>query len=164
MNTRPPRSVLRRLTLALGFGLLLGLLVGCSTFDSRAKEKSTVFAKLDEPTRTRLEAREIHLGDSADMVYIALGKPSENKKTIDASGNSATWIYTAYWQEYKGTRLVGFRRDVIYNPATKTYRVIHTPDYQPIYVERAEELIRITFASDRVSSIEQTLPPGTAQP
>jgi len=164
MNTRRPRSVLRRLALPLGFGLLLVLLAGCSSFDSRAKEKASVFATLDEPTRTRLEAREIHLGDSADMVYIALGKPSEIQKTTAATGSSATWIYTAHWQEYQGTRLVGFRRDVIYNPATQTYRVIHTPDYQPIYIERAEERIRVTFASDRVTSVEQTLPPGTAQP
>lgn len=163
MNLRHPRSVLRRLALWLGLGLLLGLLAGCSTFDSRAKEKAAVFATLDEPTRARLEAREIHLGDSSDMVYIALGKPSEIQKTTDATGDSVTWIYHTYWQEYQGTRLVGQRREVVYNPATKTYHVIYTPDYQPVYVERAEERIRITYESDRVTSIEQTQAPGSAR-
>ncbi len=164
MNLRHPRFVLRRLLLPLGLGLLLALLAGCSTFDSRAKEKVAVFATLDEPTRARLEAREIHLGDSSDMVYIALGKPSEIQTTTAATGTSATWIYHTYWQEYQGMRLVGQRRDVIYNPVTKTYRVIYTPDYQPVYVERAEENIRVTVESDRVTAIEQTQPPGAAQP
>jgi hypothetical protein len=163
MNLRHPSPVLRRLALALGLGLLLGLLAGCSTFDSRAREKSAVFAALDEPTRARLEAREIHLGDTTDMVYIALGKPSEIQKTTDSTGASDTWIYNTYWQEYQGTRLVGHRRDVIYNPATKTYRVIYTPDYEPVYVGRAEERIRVTFASGRVTAIEQTQPPGGAK-
>jgi hypothetical protein len=164
MNPRHPRSVLLRLALALGVGLLLGLLAGCSTFESRAKEKSTVFASLDEATRARLEAREIHLGDSSDMVYIALGNPSEIQKTTDAAGASATWIYNTYWQEYQGTRLVGQRRDVVYNPVTQTYRVIYTPDFQPVYVERSEERIRVTLESDRVTAIEQTQAPGEAQP
>ncbi len=163
MNFRHPRSVLRRLTLFLGLGLLLGILAGCSTFDSRAKEKAAVFATLDEPTRARLEAREIHLGDSSDMVYIALGKPSKIQKTTAATGTTATWIYNTYWQEYQGTRLVGQRREVVYNPVTKTYHVIYTPDYQPVYVERSEERIRITFESDQVTAIEQTQPAGGAR-
>lgn len=162
MDFSHPRLVFRRLALALGFGLLLGFLAGCSTFESRAKEKSALFATLDEPTRVRLQARDIRLGDNSDMVYIALGKPSAILKTTDASGASITWIYNTYWQEYQGTRLVGHRRDVIYNPVTQSYRVIHTPDFQPVYAERAEERIRITLVDDRVTAIEQTLPPGSA--
>lgn len=164
MYLRHPRFVLPRIALVLGASLLLGLFAGCSTFDSRAKERSAVFATLDESTRARLEAREIHLGDSADMVYIALGNPSETQKTTASDGTSLVWIYNASWQEYQGTRLVGYRRDVVYNPVTKTYRVIHTPDYQPVYVERTEERIRIIFESNLVTSIEQTLPPGATQP
>lgn len=130
----------------------------CSTFESRAKEKAAVFATLDEATRTRLEAGEIRVGDNTDMVYIALGRPSEKTEKLDASGSSSTWIYSTYWQEYQGTRLVGYRRDVVYNPATQSYQVSYTPDYQPIYAPRVEDRIRVTFRDGRVSVIEQAQP------
>lgn len=135
---------------------LAGLLLSaCSTFDSRSREKSAVFATLDATTRARLEARQIHVGDTMDMVYIALGKPTEKKESITAAGASGTWIYTAYWQEYQGTRLVGYRRDAIYNPATKGYQVVYTPDYQPVYAARAEDRFRVTFQDGRVTVVEQ---------
>lgn len=155
---------LRRLAFLFAAGLLSLLLLGCSTFKSRAREKAAVFATLDEPTRARLEAREIRLGDSADMVYIALGRPSRIQQATAASGPVSTWIYNTYWQEYQGTRLVGYRRDVVYNSATQSYHVVHTPDYQPVYVERAEERIRVTLESNLVTAIEQTQPAGADHP
>jgi hypothetical protein len=131
---------------------------GCSTFKRRAEEKSAVFRALDPATQTRLEARQIEVGDTQDMVYIALGVPDEKRDQINASGRTSTWIYSAYWQEYQGTRLVGFRRDVFYDPGSKTYRVIHTPDYQPVYAPRMEERVRITFEDGRVTVVEQAQP------
>ncbi len=159
-SLRLPASAALRISLRrLGLAGLLGLaalgLTGCQSFESRAKEKAAVFATLDEPTKARLEAREIHVGDTMDMVYIALGKPSEKQEKITASGRSELWIYSAYWEEYQGTRLVGYRRDVAYNPVTKSYRVVYTPDYQPIYTPRVEDRIRISFKDGRVTVVEQ---------
>lgn len=138
----------------LGLIALLAL-PGCNSFDSRAREKSAAFAALDEATRTRLAAREIRVGDTPDMVYIALGKPSEKTEKTSAEGRSGTWIYTAHWQEYQGTRLVGHRREVVYNPSTKSYQVFYVPDYQPVYAPRSEDRIRVTFENGRVSAVEQ---------
>lgn len=148
-------SSLRRLCLIGLLGLAALTLGGCQSFESRAKEKAGVFDALDDPTKVRLEAREIHIGDTMDMVYIALGKPTEKQEKISASGRSGLWTYSAYWQEYQGTRFVGYRRNVIFNPATKSYQVIYTPDYQPIYAPRVEDRIRITFEGGRVSVVEQ---------
>lgn len=150
-----PLSAPAALLLALA---ALFTLAGCSTFESRAKEKASAFAALDPATQARLEAKEIRIGDTPDMVYIALGKPSEKQEKITATGRTGTWIYTAYWEEYQGTRLVGYRRDVIYNPSTKSYQVYHTPDYQPVYVPRAEDRLRITFEGGLVTVVEQALP------
>jgi hypothetical protein len=139
---------------------LLGL-SACNSFQSRAKEKSAVFASLDAATQARLEAREIRVGDTMDMVYIALGKPSEKTERVTAAGRSGLWTYSAYWQEYQGTRLVGYRRDVVYNPSTKSYSVSYTPDYQPVYTPRVEDRIRITFEGGRVTVVEQAQPDAT---
>lgn len=161
MPSRPTRSTLRRLPLALAATLLLAL-AGCSTFESRSREKAAAFATLDEQARARLQAREIRVGDSSDLVYIALGRPSEKKETVTATGRSITWIYTTYWQEYQGTRLVGHRREVFFNPATQTYQVSYVPDYQPVYADRAEDRFRVTFEDDRVTVIERLEPAAKA--
>lgn len=140
--------------------VLLGLfgLSACSSFASRAKEKAAVFGALDPATRTRLEAREILVGDTADMVYIALGKPDEKQEKITADGVAGVWIYSAYWEEYQGTRLVGYRRDVVYNAGTKSYQVFYTPDYQPVYAPRVEDRLRVTFEAGRVTVVEKAQP------
>ncbi len=139
------------------FGALVAL-SGCVNFESRALEKAAVFASLDDATKARLQAKEIRVGDTADMVYVALGKPTEKEEKISAGGRTGTWIYSAYWQEYQGTRLVGYRRGVVYNAASKSYHVFYTPDYQPIYTPRVEDRLRIIFEGDRVSVVEQAQP------
>jgi outer membrane protein assembly factor BamE (lipoprotein component of BamABCDE complex) len=137
---------------------LLSTLAACSTFEQRAKEKGAVFHALDAATQTRLEARQIEVGDTQDMVYISLGAPDEKKEHLTAGSRTTTWVYSAYWQEYQGTRLVGYRRQVVYDPGSKSYRVYHEPDYQPVYAPRVEDRVRITFQDGRVTVIEQAQP------
>lgn len=142
-----------------GTGLLFaGLLAGCASFDSRVKEKSALFATLDPATQARLQAAEVHIGDAPDLVYLALGRPAEKRERLTAAGREMVWVYAAIWQEYQGTRLVGYRRDVVRNKSTQTDQVVYTPDYQPIYATRAEDQMRVTFTNERVSALEQLLP------
>ncbi|MCX6936602.1 MAG: hypothetical protein NTU80_01700 [Verrucomicrobia bacterium] len=144
---------------ALGLGLLIaGLLAACSSFESRAKEKAALFATLDPATQARLQATEIRLGDTPDLVYLALGRPSEKRERLTDAGRETVWVYTATWQEYQGTRLVGYRREVVRNKNTQVDQVIYTPDYQPIYAARAEDRMRVTFTNERVSALEQLQP------
>lgn len=133
----------------------LGLLSGCSSFASRAKEKAPLFSVLDASTQARLEARHIQIGDTADMVYIALGRPNETLEKTTASGTAEIWIYSAYWEEYQGTRLVGYRPDVAYDPGTKKYQVSYRPDYQPIYTPHVEDRLRVTFEPGHVTIVEK---------
>jgi hypothetical protein len=135
---------------------LCACLVGCTSFESRARAKPATYAELDQPTRVRLKAQKIQLGDTPDMVYLALGPPTSKHDKTSAAGHSTLWTYTAYWQQYEGTRLVGYRQDVLRNQATKTYQVHYTPDYQPIYTLHSEDRIRIEFQNGLVSTVEQT--------
>lgn len=148
--------------LGTGFAMLavLGLASACSTFERRAKEKGAIFHTLDAATQARLEARQIEVGDTQDMVYISLGAPDEKKEQLTAGARTTTWVYSAYWQEYQGTRLVGYRRQVVYDPGSKSYRVFHEPDYQPVYAPRVEDRVRITFQDGRVTVVEQAQPSG----
>ena len=139
--------------------LALAALVGCSTFERRAKEKEAAFQTLDATTQARLKARQIEVGDSQDMVYIALGAPDEKREQVTQDSRTTTWVYSAYWQEYQGTRQVGYRRLAYYDPSSKSYRVSVEPDYQPIYAPRVEDRLRITFQDGRVSVVEQVQSP-----
>ncbi len=136
-------------------GLALLGLAGCSTFESRAKKNPELVASLDASTKARLETGVVELGDTPGMVYLALGRPDEKREQVTAAGSTQTWIYSDFWHEYQGTRMVGYRREVIYNPATKTYVTSTVPDYQPIYAPRVEDRLRVTFQNGRVSVVEQ---------
>jgi outer membrane protein assembly factor BamE (lipoprotein component of BamABCDE complex) len=130
-------------------------LSACSTFERRAKEKASFFNTLDSATQTRLETRQIEVGDTQDMVYIALGAPDQKHEQLTSGSRSTTWVYSVYWQEYQGTRLVGYRQNAVFDPVSKSYRVYHEPDYQPVYAPRVEDRLRITFENGRVTVIEQ---------
>ncbi|MFH1499567.1 MAG: hypothetical protein ABII82_17290, partial [Verrucomicrobiota bacterium] len=134
---------------------MLGLATGCSTFESRAKERSAVFAGLDEATKARLEEGHLQVGDTEDMVYIALGAPDEKRETLTSGGRDTTWVYNAYWNEYQGTRIVGYRRQVIGTPGTGNYQVYLEPIERDIYAPRVEERIRVTMRDGRVTVVEQ---------
>jgi hypothetical protein len=133
--------------------LLLG---ACNNFRNRAEEKVAVFGSLDPSTRTRLEARAILVGDTPDMVYIALGLPDEKRTLQDAAGRATVWIYKSYWREYEGSRPVTYHRIVAYDNVAKSYRVLEQPDYhQPMFASRSEERLRITFRDGRVTVLDQ---------
>ncbi len=133
----------------------LVLATGCSTFESRAKERSAVFAGLDEATRARLEEKRLQVGDTEDMVYIALGAPDEKRESLTEGGRDTLWVYNAYWREYQGTRIVGYRRHVVGTPGSGNYQVYFEPIERDIYQPRVEERIRVTMRDGKVTVVEQ---------
>lgn len=151
----PVLSWIMQLHSLLALGLAALLLGGCSTFERRAEEKAGVFAALDEATRERLRQRDLQPGDSLDMVYIALGAPDERRVRHSADGSETTWVYNAYWQEYQGQALVGYRRYVVRDAKTNRYRIHYEPVRESVFAPREEERIRVTFRGDRVTAIEQ---------
>jgi hypothetical protein len=134
--------------------LTITLLAGCNTFERRAQKKAEVFASLSPETRARLENKDIHVGDSTDMVYIAFGSPDETYVTTTAAGDTVTWIYNRYWQEYRGQAYGGFIRRTATNPATGVTTTYLEPISRPVYADRQQPVLRIVFANGKVSVIE----------
>jgi hypothetical protein len=147
---------LPRPLLVIGCSAVLLLLGACNSFHRRAQEKAAVFGTLDAATQTRLEARSIQVGDTPDMVYIALGLPDEKRDIQDAAGRSTVWIYKNYWREYEGSRLVSYHRSVAYDNVAKSYRVLEQPEYRPEFVSRSEDRLRVTLKDGKVTMIDQT--------
>lgn len=151
-------SFLFRASVTLTALFWLAALAGCAGFDYRASKNPELVGSLTPDTLTRLKTGDIQLGDTTAMVHLALGRPDEAAEQITAAGRRIVWIYTDYWQEYEGTRLVGYRRLFVQDPVTKATRVVIEPDYRPVYTPRAEDRIKITFENDLVAVIEQASP------
>ena len=131
---------------------------GCNTFERRAKEKTAVFAALDAPTQARLKDGHLQLGDTADMVYIALGEPDEKRDQVTADGSAIVWIYRARWEEYRGEAVVGYRPIAVTDPKTGTPTVLYQPVERSAYRQREEERLRVTFKDGKVSVLERPKP------
>lgn len=135
--------------------LALAGLTGCNTFDRRAQQKAEVFASLSPETRERLRAKSIVVGDSADLVFIALGKPDETRSSANAAGEIAVWTYLRRWQEYQGHAYTGLSPRTVTDPKTGAVSVYYEPVRQPVYATRQQPYLHIEFVAGKVSAIER---------
>ncbi len=146
-----------RLFVLLSGALMAALLAGgCTSFASRAEEKSHTYNRLSSRTQERLERGAISVGDTHDMVYIALGQPAEKRARTDSDGTETAWIYKSHWQQYEGSEWVGWRRVVVPRGGLRGgYIVYHEPVSADVYSTHEDESIRVTFRGDHVVSVEQ---------
>lgn len=151
MTVRNPKILLVRALI----GLTLVLLAGCSTINSRIEKNAAVFDAFPAETQARIRKGIVEVGDTPDMVYIAMGAPSEKRSRRSATRDRETWIYSVYYQDWVGRTFVGYRRVVVYDEKTKRSYVYHEPVYEDIYRNRKEDRIRIEFEDGAVTSIEQ---------
>ena len=130
-------------------------LAGCDTFQSRAREKSATYESLDPGTQQRLQRGKIDLGDTQDMVYIALGHPDEKRMVTTPDGTQETWIYRTYWEQYEGTAWVGWHRVIVPAANRRGYVIYHEPVGRDVYSTHADEIIRVSFNRGVVASVDQ---------
>lgn len=129
---------------------------GCDTFKSRARERSETFSQLTPSEKQRLKKGDINVGDTPDMVYIALGNPDEKRDRTEANGTSSVWIYRSYMDEYAGSVWAGYRRVIVPAPNGRGYLVYHEPITQDVYRTRVDEVIRVTLKNGVVAAVEQS--------
>lgn len=85
----------------------LTLQTGCenSGTSARIQEKSAVFAALTPEQQQTIQEGAIELGYTADMVYMALGKPSKVKTQDDPEGRVEMWTYQNFYPSVAVTQL-----------------------------------------------------------
>lgn len=154
-SVQPSMKARTSLTLAAAV-VALGFLAGCNSFNSRARQMSAVYDQLPASEQQRLQRGAISIGDTPEMVYIALGNPDERRDTTTADGTHTTWIYRTYWQQYEGTAWLGYRRVIVPVQGGRGYAIFHEPVTQDVYRTHADDRFRVTFANGVVSQVEQT--------
>lgn len=142
-----------------GLSLLLAaatlILAGCNSFNARARQMSAVYNQLAPSEQERLQRGAINIGDTPEMVYIALGNPDERRDVLNADGTHTTWVYNTYWQQYEGQAWLGYRRVIVPARGGRGYVVYHEPVTQDVYRTHVDEAIRVTFSNGTVQSVEQ---------
>ncbi|HLP70442.1 MAG TPA: hypothetical protein VK181_23295 [Rhizobium sp.] len=142
-------------TLALLLCGALFALSGCNTTADRIRQKSEVFASLPAADQERLRKGMVAVGDTPDMVYIAIGEPTRRTQTTTANGSRSVWIYRDYYETYEGSHMAGYRRVVGFDRRTGRRFVYLEPAYVDVYRERSEERLRVIFENGRVTAIEE---------
>lgn len=131
--------------------LALTLLAACSTPQTRAKGQVELMASLTPEERAQVEAGEVDLGFTEEMVMIALGKPDRKYSERTAAGERVVWAYRARGglsglSVGVGTAIGSGTRGSSYgggvSVGTEGRRV-------------AEERMRVVFSEGRVIGIEQ---------
>lgn len=145
---------------------LVLLLSGCSTIDSRIKEKSATFNSLSPSDQQIIRYGYVTVGFTRDMVYMALDKP---EKVIPGPGpNQETWVYHNFYSS-DGSQLTPGQRIVTRSgsnpgsgpakptggggPNRNTYSVEYDASLETIK-EEAKVKVHVIFSGDKVVDIQ----------
>jgi len=134
---------------------LLGLVAGCATPKARIRRHPEMFAEFSPEVQERVRQGGTALGDSKDMVYIALGRPARIYTRETADGKHEIWsyvrVYPVYDERWRQDRLIVLRN------RNGTRRYVRVTDTSSPYYRREHEYEwrRLEFADGRVVAIEE---------
>jgi hypothetical protein len=136
--------------------LCAGLLISCSTPDSRIKASPDIFARLNPDEQALVKAGKVAPGFDMDAVKLALGDPDRVTIRTEASGTHQIWHYVTY-EDYQG--------GIIYAGYYHRYRGWGGPffyggvPYYDGFPARIHDRIRIVFSTgNTVVAIEEEKP------
>lgn len=127
---------------------IAGMAVGCSTPQSRSRSNPELLEALPPEEREMVEAGQVDLGFSEEMVLVALGKPDRRYSQVSESGKRIIW---AYQDKSLGSRLsfgvgtgIGIGSGGVGGGAT-----VGTGGRRSV-----PEAVRVTFVEGKVVAIE----------
>lgn len=150
------------MTLVRQTALFLTLfLLGCSTPEARIRKHPELFASFPPEIQSRVQAGEVDIGFSRDMVYLALGRPDRiyERRTLEA--NTTIWSYTAR-DRHLDSELVRARFLVPDGRGGSRYVTESTWVDVENYTEY--DALRLEFIDDAVTAIERIQPPQSGVP
>lgn len=140
------------------------LAAGCSTIDSRIKEKSESFAKLSKRQQQMVSNGYIAVSFPQDAVYMALDKP---ERIIPGDGpGDETWVYANFYSSDGSSNKMGSKIKAVSfsggaSPASGPGARGSRPTYQLDYDIGNEELktesmikVHVKFHNARVVDIQ----------
>jgi len=136
-------AILRR----FGFLALASVLVlaaaGCSTPQTRAKERASTFERLKPEDQRMLLQGKIREGLDEDAVYVALGNPSRMTRGQKEGKREYSWIYS----RLETRTIPSYRPRVVH---LKDGRAVVYDDYVPYYDTYLVDAFEVMFRDGKV--------------
>jgi hypothetical protein len=79
------------------------MIAGCNAVQGRIDKNPIAFAALSPQSQARVRKHIIDIGDSTDVVYIALGKPDDVFENTSSNVHQTVWAYDNHKPESEGT-------------------------------------------------------------
>ena len=118
------------------FVLIVLALAGCQSAGIRAQQHAALFDQLEPAVQARLLAGEVAVGDTPEMVEIALGHPRDDQAMLTSSGRvRRTWVYTKARYVKEGSQIT--RIDEQRNTAqiADVYRVLNVLTCEVVFLD-----------------------------
>ena len=136
--------------LLFGTALVAGLLAGCAT--SKVPTNATT---LEPAIRKKVEKGVVEPGFTPEMVFMALGKPSEPKENLADATTNGSWVYRNFHRDDRDFVRAGFRRRVVFDPARRGDVVVTEPVDPRSFPNLEPNSVVITFREGRVVEIQR---------
>jgi outer membrane protein assembly factor BamE (lipoprotein component of BamABCDE complex) len=135
--------------------LVLGLLAGCASPDTRIKDNPGIYSGLTPEQQALVKKGEIALGMPEAGVQLALGKPDRVTEHTDAGGVQKIWHYTVT-DTYGGEIAVGYPwyPHHRFGPDPYFYPGFHG-FYAPYPIQTESDRMRVVFKDGKVTAIER---------
>ena len=128
---------------------LVLLTAGCAT------RQPTTATKLEPKIRSKVEKGVIEPGFTPEMVFLALGKPSEPAASLADATTNGTWVYHEFNGNGREIVKPGFRRRVVPDPAGKGDTIKTEPIDPNTSPNLRPNSLHVTFRDGRVVEIQR---------
>ena len=127
----------------------------CASAGCNSVQRPTTATKLEPDIQKKVQRGIIEPGMTPEMVYLALGKPSEPSSGIVDSTRDGTWVYHDFKRNDRDFIQAGYRRRVVFDPDRRSDVVITEPIDPRLFPNLREHSLHVTFKDGRVSEIKR---------
>lgn len=137
--------------------LALGALsvTGCNTANSRVKEYPESAAQFDKATRDKIGRGVVEPGYTPEMVFLALGKPTEPAAGLATQTRDGIWVYENFNRNESDFVKAGFRRKVVFDPVKRSDTIVTEAIDTRAFPNLRPHSVRVTFREGRVVEVER---------
>jgi hypothetical protein len=128
--------------------LTLLLTAGCTT------TRPTTATTMEPKIREKVGKGTVEPGFTPEMVYLALGKPSEPAESLADATTNGTWVYNDFHRTDRDIVRAGFRRRIVSDPARKGDVIVTEPADPKSLPNARPNSLYVTFREGRVVDIQ----------
>jgi hypothetical protein len=136
-------------SLPLLAAVTLLLATGCAT------RTPTTATRLEPDIKAKVDKGLIEPGFTPEMVFLALGKPTEPAESLADATTNGTWVYRDFQRNERTLVKAGYRRRVVSDPNKKTDTIVNEAINPKVLSNLPARSLHVTFRDGRVIEIQR---------